>query len=283
MKYIKTYKIFENKLSMKDDIQDMLLELEDEGMIVEFNNVKTDKKTYEFVISKPDHNNSNFFYGTGYPMFDTSHLVLWGEVKEVVKRITEYVYSNSGHIRFFSDGIEWGVSNSNDFMDQYEGSDKLSQHRLRLLISENVSNTSEAYTSTSYFNDEKFIKDLESDVEQIFIELLDNGVMLDLKLTDYGGNISSITLKSTHGSAPIPIKSFLDMLHQLYDYIKSVGSSLYEICLNGKWLVDSSKKSVGLRTKDWDFIENIIEENYYRPLYSISINLSPFERKRLQK
>lgn len=138
MKYLKPYKLFENTSSMKDDVNDMLLELQDAGMSVEFNNVKIDGLTYEFVISKPvkeiDINRRDL------DMFDTSHLLLWKDVKEVVKRITGYVYDNGGKIRFFSDGIEWGVSDSRDFMDQFEGADYISQRRLRLLITEGRTN-----------------------------------------------------------------------------------------------------------------------------------------------
>ena len=163
MRYLKSYKLFEDNSSMKDDISDMLLELEDVGMEVKFNNVKYLKGrlkfgTYEFVISKKDARNRH----RDAPMFDTSNLVKWGEVKDVVKRITRYVYSKGGQIRFFSDGIEWGVSDSNDFMDQYEGSDELTQFALRLLITEKSINESIS------------ISELSDDINDICLDITDD-------------------------------------------------------------------------------------------------------------
>lgn len=142
MRYLKSYKIFEDveppKSKMCEDIEDMLLELQDEGMEIKFNNVRYLKGrmkfgTYEFVISKPNARDRH----RDAPMFDVSNLVLWGEVKEVVRRIANYVYSNGGSIRFFSDGIEWGVNNNSnhDFINNYD-SDGISQFNLRLLIEE---------------------------------------------------------------------------------------------------------------------------------------------------
>ncbi len=126
--------------------------------------------------------------------------------------------------------------------------------------------------SSSYYNDEKFIKDLECDIEQIFVDVLDNEYNIDFHLTDYAGNISSIRLSSKNRNNPVPIKVFLESLHDLYDYIKSVGSRLYEICINGKWIVYIAKRLT------WEFIEQTIIEKH-SVINSVAISLSPFERK----
>ena len=152
MKFLKPYKLFESfptKWSdMKYDIGDILLELQDDGMDITFNNVKfSDGEinfgTYEFVISKPlassDH--PHWFMDRGeYP----HNLIRWKEVKDVVKRVTRYVHSKGGRIRFFSDGFEWNSSTAAEILgltslvdDDSISNDEISQFNLRLLISEN--------------------------------------------------------------------------------------------------------------------------------------------------
>jgi hypothetical protein len=140
MKYLKNFKesIESNFFLLKDDISDMLLDLEDDGMVIDFHTAKRGtynffyRGKYEFVISKPDAYNKHAKAST----FDVSNLILWKEVKDVIKRITNYVIDNGASIRYFSDSIEFGItSNKKEFISGFDRDD-MSQFNLRILITE---------------------------------------------------------------------------------------------------------------------------------------------------
>lgn len=131
--------------------------------------------------------------------------------------------------------------------------------------------------TTSYYNDEKFIKDIESDIEDIFVDVIDYEYDIDSHLTDYAGNISNITLKK-YRDDKAPVDIFLESLHHLYDYVKVYGSYIKDIYVNGKWLESKYRKDNQGRMT-WEFIEKEIRE-YNTTIISINISMGPFNKRK---
>lgn len=135
--------------------------------------------------------------------------------------------------------------------------------------------------SYTYGNDISFLKGLEDVIEGIFVELLDDGWVLDYQLTDYAGNIGWVKLRKSDGELKT-IDQLLPYLHHFYDYIKSKGYDFHHIDLYG-WICvdyDRSKPAISFERKDWDFIEqHLIAVVHNSPLMGglvgyISMNLS---------
>jgi hypothetical protein len=76
--------------------------------------------------------------------------------------------------------------------------------------------------SYTYGNDINFLKGLEDDIEGIFVQVLDDGWVLDYQLTDYAGNIGWIKLRKESGGESKTIEELLPYLHHFYDYIKTM-------------------------------------------------------------
>jgi hypothetical protein len=133
--------------------------------------------------------------------------------------------------------------------------------------------------SYTYGNDINFLKGLEDDIEGIFVQVLDDGWVLDYQLTDYAGNIGWIKLRKESGGESKTIEELLPYLHHFYDYIKSKGYDFHHINLFD-WICvdyDRSKAAINFGRKDWDFIEQhliAVADRRGRPVGSISMNLS---------
>jgi hypothetical protein len=133
--------------------------------------------------------------------------------------------------------------------------------------------------SYTYGNDINFLKDLEDDIEGIFVQVLDDGWVLDYQLTDYAGNIGWVKLRKESGGESKTIEDLLPYLHHFYDYIKSKGYDFHNINLFD-WICvdyDRSKAAINFGRKDWDFIEQhliAVSDRRGRTVGSISINLS---------
>lgn len=108
------------------DLEDIALELKDEGMIVDIRlNKSTSVAVYGFIkpleyevrISKPGFNKD---------------LIEWSEIKDTVIRLTEYCYENDWSVRFWADGIEFltGCKKEEDFTI----GDGITQFSFRMLI-----------------------------------------------------------------------------------------------------------------------------------------------------
>lgn len=109
------------------DLEDITLELKDEGMLVD---IRLNKSTsiavyghvkpleYEVRISKPG--------------FRTD-LIEWSEIKDTVIRLTEYCYESGWSVRFWADGIEFltGFKKEEDFAGV---GDEITQFSFRMLI-----------------------------------------------------------------------------------------------------------------------------------------------------
>lgn len=130
MKHLKNYNIFE---SIKVDYQsenyfinnigDILLELKDDGFLVDIRLSRINPVEYEIRISKPGYNRN---------------LIYWSEVKDEIIRLTEYSYSNDYSVRFWADGVEWiaeidriGFKKEDDFKGI---SDSITQFSIRILL-----------------------------------------------------------------------------------------------------------------------------------------------------
>jgi hypothetical protein len=112
--------------SFVSDLEDIALELKDEGMIVDIRlNKSTSVAVYGFIkpfeyevrISKPGFNKD---------------LIKWSEIKDTVIRLTEYCYENGWSVRFWADGIEFltGCKKEEDFTI----GDGITQFSFRMLI-----------------------------------------------------------------------------------------------------------------------------------------------------
>ncbi len=133
----------------------------------------------------------------------------------------------------------------------------------------------EAVTSSSYYNDKKFVNELESDIEYIFIDVLDDYEYdIDFHLTDYAGNISGIRLQCKDRHNPVPIPLFFQAIEHLNNYIKEHGSYLHDFNINGKWISSDTKFS----RLTLDVIKKFLFERN-SVIYTVSISLGPFKNK----
>jgi len=130
---IKNFKQFEStdwnsENEFVHDLEDITLELKDEGMLVDIRlnrSTRTDNHSvakpseYEVRISKPG-------------LTIGGSLIHWSEIKDTVIRLTEYCYENGWSVRFWADGREFltGCKKEEDFTI----SDSITQFSFRMLI-----------------------------------------------------------------------------------------------------------------------------------------------------
>jgi hypothetical protein len=116
MKHLKRFEStdWNSENNFVSDLEDITLELKDEGMLVDVNRLGNE---YAIVISKPG-------LMTG--------LIEWSEIKDTVIRLTEYCYDNGWSVRFWADGTEFmtGFKKEEDFTI----GDGITQFSFRMLI-----------------------------------------------------------------------------------------------------------------------------------------------------
>lgn len=131
MRNIKNFKQFESidwdlENKFVSDLEDITLELKDEGFIVD---VRLNKRTSIYVYGhvKP----LEYEIRISKPGFRTD-LIEWGEIKDTVIRLTEYCYENGWSVRFWGDGTEFltGCKKEEDFTI----GDGITQFSFRMLI-----------------------------------------------------------------------------------------------------------------------------------------------------
>lgn len=107
------------------DLEDITLELKDEGMIVDIRlNKSTSVAVYGFI--KP----LEYEVRISKPGFARRYK--WSEIKDTVIRLTEYCYENDWSVRFWADGTEFltGCKKEEDFTI----GDDITQFSFRMLI-----------------------------------------------------------------------------------------------------------------------------------------------------
>lgn len=136
MRYLKSYKLFESRIQdLEDDVHDILIELEDEGLQIEMSRISKDVEDdmrrgqgtsvlrtdvfLEVRILKPWNSpdrempnlpsaalarrllqNHGFLWGGKYPLLRQElqgNLFFWFEIKDAIIRLTEWYYSQSIH------------------------------------------------------------------------------------------------------------------------------------------------------------------------------------------
>ncbi len=123
MRYLKKYQLFERKSNdIISNINDILIELDHEGFETSCEDITVNwakNKIIEILIHKKDYHIS---------------LISWGDIKETVFHILDYLTLNDmNNIRYFSDGIEWGIGFKSE--SDFEGvGDDITQHQLRILV-----------------------------------------------------------------------------------------------------------------------------------------------------
>jgi hypothetical protein len=135
---IKNFKQFESidwdsENNFVHDLEDITLELKDEGMIVDirinkWQLIRLNKTTRTIrSVAKP----SEYEVRISKPGFRTS-LIEWSEIKDTVIRLTEYCYDNGWSVRFWADGTEFltGCKKEEDFTIR----DTINQFSFRMLI-----------------------------------------------------------------------------------------------------------------------------------------------------
>ena len=140
---IKNFKQFESidwdsENNFVHDLEDIALELKDEGMLVDIRlnrSTRTDihsvakPSEYEIRINKPG---KPGFINVVTAYTDRTSLIEWSEIKDTVIRLTEYCYENGWSVRFWADGTEFltGCKKEEDFTI----SDSITQFSFRMLI-----------------------------------------------------------------------------------------------------------------------------------------------------
>jgi len=129
---IKNFKQFEStdwnsENEFVHDLEDITLELKDEGMLVDIRLNKSTGYSARNFVAKP----SEYEVRISKPGFRTA-LFEWSEIKDTVIRLTEYCYDNGWSVRFWSDGTEFltGCKKEEDFTI----SDSITQFSFRMLI-----------------------------------------------------------------------------------------------------------------------------------------------------
>ena len=128
MKHLKRFEStdWNSENNFVSDLEDISLELKDEGMIVD---IRLNKSTsiYVYGTVKP----LEYELRISRPGFRTD-LIEWSEIKDTVIRLTEYCYDNGWSVRFWADGIEFltGCKKEEDFTI----GDGITQFSLRMLI-----------------------------------------------------------------------------------------------------------------------------------------------------
>lgn len=156
MKFIKSYNLFESYSNFEDlenDVKDIFIELQDDGLQVGYSRLKKDVESNpEFFNSKIEtHNYLEVYINRPYgsqprvvPSLPTppggkysGDLFFWYEIKESVERLTEWYYSQTQNqpieknpnayrwekaespLRFFGSGIEMcvGFTKAEDFSE----------------------------------------------------------------------------------------------------------------------------------------------------------------------
>lgn len=147
MKNIKRYKQFEStnwdsENEFVHDLEDITLELKDEGMLVDIRlnrSTRTDNHSvakpseYEVRISKPGLTIGGSLIHFGQELFyQQLQVTQWFEIKDTVIRLTEYCYENGWSVRFWADGREFltGCKKEEDFTI----GDGITQFSFRMLI-----------------------------------------------------------------------------------------------------------------------------------------------------
>ena len=134
MKHLKPYKLFESRIvDLENNVQDILLELEDEGFQIEMSRISKDveddtlqRRTVrtdvflEVRVLRP-------WGDRVIPNTPTPPRFIWREIKDAIIRLTEWYYSESIYdpidknpnayrwekaespLRFYDGGIEFGV------------------------------------------------------------------------------------------------------------------------------------------------------------------------------
>ena len=166
MKHLKSYKIFESRIAdFEDNVQDILLELEDEGFQIEmsrihkdveiapekfFNKLRTDV-FLEVRIMRPWGSPDRVIPNTPTPPSGKypGNIFIWREIKDAIIRLAEWYYSESIYepidketiyrtdkdnspLRFYNGGIEFGTSWSKE--EDFTLSDLISFTSLRMEI-----------------------------------------------------------------------------------------------------------------------------------------------------
>jgi hypothetical protein len=131
VKKIKYFKQFEStdwnlENEFVHDLEDITLELKDEGMLVDIRLNRSTRKNNRSV-AKP----SEYEVRISRPGFK-KYLISWSEIKDTVIRLTEYCYENDWGVRFWADGIEFltGCKKEEDFTI----GDDITQFSFRMLI-----------------------------------------------------------------------------------------------------------------------------------------------------
>jgi hypothetical protein len=147
MRYLKTYKIFESRIvDLEDNVQDILLELEDDGFQIEISRISKDveddtlqrrtKRTDVFLevrVLRPWGSEDRVIPNTPTPPSGKypGNIFIWREIKDVIIRLTEWYYSQSIYepidketiyrtdkdnspLRFSNSGIEFGIGCSKE-------------------------------------------------------------------------------------------------------------------------------------------------------------------------
>ena len=141
MKHLKTYKLFESNIDdFEDNVRDILLELEDEGLQIEIDRTRKDvegKKHSEIIVEvrimRPFDAPDRVIPGVAQPPGGKypGNLFFWYEIKDTIIRLTEWYYSEGGYesidknseyrwekdkspLRFFGSGVEMCIGNSKE-------------------------------------------------------------------------------------------------------------------------------------------------------------------------
>ena len=102
MRYIKSYKLFES--ISKEEIEDILVDLKDDGFVVIINDDYLDK--YDLRITRPGSEPRNIpgsTWGGLYP----GDVFIWKEIKDSIIRLNNWYYDYSGNDR--TPGINYNI------------------------------------------------------------------------------------------------------------------------------------------------------------------------------
>jgi hypothetical protein len=110
-------------------------------------------------------------------------------------------------------------------------------------------------TYEGFFNEVDHVhNNLEVNIKGIFVDMLDEGFILETRLDNYASNISDVYLRNRLTTKPF--SSYLDIFRHFHDYLTYNKYKFFNISINGKWILDKSGGRAFQFTGDWESISN---------------------------
>lgn len=95
---------------------------------------------------------------------------------------------------------------------------------------------------------------LESNINGIFIDMIDDGFKLETRIDNYASNLSDIIVRNFRNTKPF--RHYLDTIQHFHEYLTYNKYKFFHISVNGKWILDRPDGRAFQFTGNWESISN---------------------------